>query len=45
MDDVKEVMARKDSRDFPVLGNQGKFVGTCIPETPVECEEKAGDPS
>ena len=27
VDDVKEVMARKRFRDFPVLGNQGKFVG------------------
>ena len=27
VDDVKEVMARKRFRDFPVLDNQGKFVG------------------
>ena len=27
VDDVKEVMARKRFRDFPVLDNRGKFVG------------------
>lgn len=27
VDDVKEVMARKKYRDFPVLDNQGKFLG------------------
>ncbi len=43
VDDVKEVMARKRFRDFPVVDEEGKFLGLVSRTKTSQCQQETGD--